>query len=688
MKRSVRSLVFCCFQFLTITTFAQVSPEWVQRYTAEGYTTESANDMVVDAQGNVYITGSQKTGSNQSEAVTLKYDAQGVLQWNKIYHAPADNGAMGRAVHVDIDGNVYITGENATYSGGNNEMLVIKYNPAGDQLWANRFQYSIGNYNGGYDLTTDATGNVYVTGEYYTGTTYYNIFLVKYDLSGNVINQVFYNQASEGARKIGLGSDGKIIIGGYISDSDSSSFIALKYEQNLDFVWAARWGQGVSNQNVIDMAIDNNNNIILAGTSNLDYAVLKINTDGSVDWGKTYASPEGWDYGRAVVADSSGNIYITGETGTLGYPLSQKITTIKYSAGGDQQWVRRYHGGSQPDGYSGYNIAIDADASVYVIGQTYGTSDIATIKYNTAGSFQWAKTYNGPSNSADNSVAVAVDQNGNTYSAGNSYDNTSFYDIVLIKYAPQSEFSAQFNNHALNMSINGNQVTRDTITVDYTTPVEYRIADVNVTIDSVIHSNDSDLDFVLQHNGITDTLIKQAMLSGENFIGTILNDSATTDLGNGTAPYTGSFRPDSPLFAFVAKTVNGDWVLSIINHASGSTGILKAWSLHFFLTTTNTTDLTELPASTNLLLEQNFPNPFSDITSILFTLPQAGLIDMSIYDITGRIVSVLANGYYKSGTSAITWKADYKAHQRVSPGIYLCRLKAGGSVKSIRIAVQ
>ena len=90
MKRSVRFLVFCCFLFHTITTFAQVSPEWVQRFTADGYTTESVNDMVVDVQGNVYITGSQKTGSNQVEAVTLKYDAQGIQQWIKIYHAPND----------------------------------------------------------------------------------------------------------------------------------------------------------------------------------------------------------------------------------------------------------------------------------------------------------------------------------------------------------------------------------------------------------------------------------------------------------------------------------------------------------------------------------------------------------------------------------------------------------------------
>ncbi|MBK7629235.1 MAG: T9SS type A sorting domain-containing protein [Ignavibacteriales bacterium] len=437
MRRSILFFAVIIFQFLTSLVFAQVSQQWVERFTSDSTLDESVNDMFVDEQGNFYVTGSQKGPSqSQLEAVTVKYNSNGVQQWIQNYHAPLNNGAFGRAIHVDDVGNVYVTGENAIVSGGANEALIIKYNSVGTQLWSYRFQYIQGLYCGGYDIVTDADGNIYVTGEYYTGVNFLNnIFLAKFDLNGNIVNQIFYNSGSEGGRKIALDGTGKIIVGGYVNDNDSLSFIALKYEQNLDFVWASRWGLNVGNQNVIDMTIDNNNNIILAGTSNLDYEIVKIDPSGIVQWSKLYNSPAGWDYCKGVVNDDIGNIYVTGETGTLGFPLSYKITTIKYSPDGNEIWVNKFDSDTTyTDGYAGYNIAIDNFANVYVIGQKYSSSDITTIKYNSEGSFQWAINYNGPSNSLDIPVAIGVDLNGNVYSTGKSLDFTTGYDIVIIKY--------------------------------------------------------------------------------------------------------------------------------------------------------------------------------------------------------------------------------------------------------------
>jgi len=434
MRRLRILFILIGFQLLSNTIYAQVSENWVQRFTSDSTRDETVNDMFVDAQGNVYVTGSQKGPfQSQLEAVTVKYNSLGIQEWIQNYQAPSNNGAFGRAIHVDANGFVYVTGENAIISGGANEALIIKYNPTGTQLWSYRFQYVNQSYAGGFDITTDLTGNVYVTGEYGNGGN--NIFLIKFDPSGNLIGQTFYNSSSEGGRKIALDGAGKIIIAGYIQDNDSLSFIALKYEQNLDFVWASRYGQGVGNINPIDMTIDNNSNIIIAGTSNLDYAVVKIKPTGLVQWSKLYNSVTGWDNCRAVVKDDLGNIYVTGETGTLGFPLTYKITTIKYSPDGNEVWLNEFSGDSTgTDGYTGYDIAIDNLANVYIIGQRYSNSDITTLKYNTAGSLQWAIHYNGLSNSQDVPVAVGVDPNGNVFSTGNSLDFTTGYDIAIIKY--------------------------------------------------------------------------------------------------------------------------------------------------------------------------------------------------------------------------------------------------------------
>jgi hypothetical protein len=433
MQRVILFFVLIGIQVFTLKTFAQVSENWVQRFTSDSTRDETVNDMFVDAQGNVYITGSQKGPyQSQLEAVTVKYNSNGVQQWIQNYHAPSNNGAFGRAIHVDVNGFVYVTGENAIISGGANEALIIKYNSTGTQLWSYRFQYVNQSYAGGFDIITDLIGNVYVTGEYGNGGN--NIFLIKFDPSGTLVGQTFYNSSSEGGRRIALDGAGKIIIGGYIQDNDSSSFIALKYEQNLDLVWTSRLGQNIGNQNVIDMAIDNNSNIILAGTSNLDYQIVKINPAGAVQWSKLYNSTSGWDRCKGVVKDDLGNIYITGETGALGFPLTYKITTIKYSPDGNEIWLNEFGDSAGTDGYTGYDIAIDNLANVYIIGQRYSNLDITTIKYNTAGSLQWTINYNGLSNSQDVPVAVGVDPNGNVFSTGNSLDFTTGYDIAIIKY--------------------------------------------------------------------------------------------------------------------------------------------------------------------------------------------------------------------------------------------------------------
>jgi uncharacterized delta-60 repeat protein len=427
-------LVLIGIQIFALTTSAQVSEEWVQRFTSDSIRNESVNDMFVDADGNVYVTGAQRqTNLNLDiQAVTVKYNSQGVQQWIQNYVSQDNNGAFTRAIYVDAAENVYVTGETEIYSGGANKMLVIKYSPDGTQLWSNRFQYVNGFYAGGYDIVTDLTGNVYVTGEYGNGGN--NIFLVKFDSDGNLVNQTFYNSSGEGGRKISLDGAGKIIIGGYVNDNDSLSFIALKYEQNLDFVWASRYGQGIAGQEVIDMSVDINSNIILTSTNiiSTDYETVKIGSNGVVEWSKLYNSTSGWDFGRAVVTDNFGNVYVTGHTGLSGFPLFSRMTTIKYSPEGEELWMQSY--ADSLDGWNAKDIAIDNSSNLYVVGWTYNESNIAAIKYNSEGSFQWSITYNGPGNSTDNPSAIDVDPNGNVYTTGNSFDESSGYDIAVIKY--------------------------------------------------------------------------------------------------------------------------------------------------------------------------------------------------------------------------------------------------------------
>ena len=72
-------------------------------------------------------------------------------------------------------------------------------------------------------------------------------------------------------------------------------------------------------------------------------------------------------------------------------------------------------------------------------------------------------------------------------------------------------------------------------------------------------------------------------------------------------------------------------------------------------------------------LEQNYPNPFNPTTVIPFTLPQAGGVTLTVYDLQGRRVATLAQGHYPAGTHEVSFDASHLAS-----GVYLYRLETGG----------
>lgn len=91
--------------------------------------------------------------------------------------------------------------------------------------------------------------------------------------------------------------------------------------------------------------------------------------------------------------------------------------------------------------------------------------------------------------------------------------------------------------------------------------------------------------------------------------------------------------------------------------------------------------LREIVAPESLLpdayaLEQNFPNPFNPGTSINFSLPRRSDISLTVYDLLGREVALLARGRYEAGKHTIRWEGTGTTGVPVASGVYLCRLTA------------
>jgi len=409
-----------------------------------GSAADAAQGLAVDGSGNAYITGYTvstngiatsgayqtsliTTSSGVEDAFLAKFNNSGSLQWATYYGGGREEGF---GVAVDGSGNAYITGTtvstaniatNGAYQtslAGSDDAFLAKFSSSGSLQWATYYG-GVGNEDG-YGVSIDGSGNAYLTGftsstsgiatvgayqTSYSGNE--DAFLVKFNNSGKLQWATYYGGNSQDvSRSVSTDGSGNVYISGY---TESTSGIATS-------------GAYLTS---------------LPGLENV--FLVKFNSSGSLQWATYYGGSIG-DYAYGIATDGSGNVYITGGTGstngiaTIGaYQTSltggENAFLVKFNSSGYRQWGT-YYGGKTRD--EGIGVAIDGYGNAYIAGSTTSGSGIATsgayktsnsgngdaflAKFSNTGSLQWATYYGG--NLEDDGGGVATDGSGNAYIAG------------------------------------------------------------------------------------------------------------------------------------------------------------------------------------------------------------------------------------------------------------------------------
>ncbi|MBX0332432.1 SBBP repeat-containing protein [Pontibacter sp. HSC-14F20] len=506
-----RALVLAVLLIIPTFGYTQASQEWVATYNGPEDSRDGATAMVVDATGNVYVTGFSYASRpvNDSEAskdiATIKYNSAGEQLWVARFNGSVNGADHAVDIGLDAAGNVYVTGYSADSETADSDprsrydYVTIKYNATGDEQW-------VAYYNGpgnGWDQATalevDAAGNVYVTGSVYVdgpgfgGSANYDYATIKYSTDGDVQWIKRYNRPSglaDRATSLALDASGNVYVTGTsldIADIFRSSAATIKYDAVGNEVWIVRYSgpENMSSVYASDLALDVAGNVYITGYSwseldsddlpMYDYTTLKYSSAGVLQWDRFFDSGElavyqpasRDDFARALAVDDEGNVYVTGQTGNREEDPDNAFLTIKYSTLGDVLWSAPFDGPGGPQGGGGNDIALDAEGNVYVTGsitmtQKWQNTDYATIKYSPEGVQQWLMTYNGPGDYIDNAVAIGLDAAGNVYVTGQSYlDDESVYytdmdsEYATIKYSQVTTEDVSCSNGKLLICHNG-----------------------------------------------------------------------------------------------------------------------------------------------------------------------------------------------------------------------------------------
>lgn len=336
------------------------------------------------------------------------------------------------SIAVDASGNAYVTGATrstdfptaapfqAVNAGGGGDTFVTKLNAAGNALVYSTYlggssaEYGIG-------IAVDGSGNAYVTGA---------------TLSGDfpTVNpfQAAHSPGSFDAFVTKLSAAGALVYSTYLGGSNYNESSGIAVDASGNAYVTGKTGS-------TDFPTANPFQASHAGGI-LDTFVTKLNPAGNALVYSTYLGGSGWDEGRGIAVDASGNAYVTGMATPANFPTADSFQAAsaggadafvtKLSAAGDALVYSTYLGGSEFD--LGNGIVVDASGNAYVLGYTNstdfptanafqaayaGNQDAFVTKLSAAGNALVYSSYLG-GDSPDDGRGIAVDASGNAFVTG------------------------------------------------------------------------------------------------------------------------------------------------------------------------------------------------------------------------------------------------------------------------------
>ena len=108
---------------------------------------------------------------------------------------------------------------------------------------------------------------------------------------------------------------------------------------------------------------------------------------------------------------------------------------------------------------------------------------------------------------------------------------------------------------------------------------------------------------------------------------------------------------------------------------SSNIDLIAAWIDEGALEELNIKNNKALPE--RFTLHQNYPNPFNPVTNLDYDLPEDAMVNITVFDMMGKVVRTLVNDQQSAGYKTLQWNAMSNNGQPVSSGLYIYTIQAG-----------
>jgi uncharacterized delta-60 repeat protein len=442
---------------------------------------EKANAVALQTNGKIVIAGLRENSSGNEDFALVRYNADGSPDTSfdadgMVFTPVGASDDAANALAIQTDGRIV-----AAAGGSNFDFALVRYNTDGslDTSFSSdgKMQDDVGlRTSSARAVAIQANGKIVVAGvspnnidgHYDFAAARYNADGspdISFDGDGKVVT--FLSSDNDEARAVAIQADGKIVVAGVNFNSSTPHFAVVRYntdgslDTSFDGDGKVFTSVGAFDQ-LYSVAIQADGKIVVAGASdsgsNFDFALVRYNTDGSLDTsfdadGMVTTPVMDLDQAYSIAIQADGKIVAAGRT----YNGSNvDFALVRYNADGSLDTSFDEDGKVTTPVLSSdewaNSVAIQPDGKIVAAGfsNNGANNDFAVVRYNTNGSLDTSFDADGKLTTpvlsgADQANAVAIQANGKIVAAGYANNGNLNNDFALVRYNPDGSLDTTYN---------------------------------------------------------------------------------------------------------------------------------------------------------------------------------------------------------------------------------------------------